>query len=172
MSTGPAQMWAGWRAGYIRSTVAEPEPSDGGACVFCRILGSGEPDESTYIIRRREECFAILNAYPYTNGHLMVMPVRHVAALEDLTVEESTCMWSMVTDAVRAMKAAYRPDGINVGANLGRAAGAGIPGHLHIQCLPRWVGDTSFMTSLADVRVLNEDLPETWTRLREGWPAP
>jgi ATP adenylyltransferase len=164
-------MWAGWRAGYIRSTATEPEPSDGDACVFCRILGSGEPDESTYIIRRREECFAILNAYPYTNGHLMVMPVRHVAALEDLTVEESTSMWSMVTDAVRAMKAAYRPDGINVGANLGRAAGAGIPGHLHIQCLPRWVGDTSFMTSLADVRVLNEDLPETWTRLREGWPA-
>lgn len=165
-------MWAGWRSGYIRSTATAPEPDDRDACIFCRILRSGEPDESTYVVHRRADSFAILNAYPYTNGHLMVMPVRHVAALEDLTVEESTSMWSLVTDAVRALKTAYTPDGINVGANLGRAAGAGIPGHLHIQCLPRWVGDTSFMTSLADVRVLNEDLPETWSRLREGWPTP
>jgi ATP adenylyltransferase len=165
-------MWAGWRSGYIRSTATAPAPTDGEACVFCRILASGEPDESTYIVRRAGPCFAILNAYPYTNGHLMVMPVRHLADLEDLTAEESTCLWSLVTDAVRALKSAYTPDGINVGANLGRAAGAGIPGHLHVQVLPRWVGDTSFMTSVADVRVLSEDLPETWARLREAWPQP
>jgi len=164
-------LWAGWRSGYIRSSSSSaPAPDDADACVFCRILASGEPDESTYIVSRRGPCFAILNAYPYTNGHLMVMPARHVADLEDLTDAESASLWSLVTDAVRSLKAAYAPDGINVGANLGRAAGAGIPGHLHMQCLPRWVGDTSFMTSLADVRVLNEDLPETWVRLREAWP--
>ncbi|MDQ6928453.1 MAG: HIT domain-containing protein [Actinomycetota bacterium] len=172
MTFGPGQMWAGWRSDYIRSGAGASSPDDEDACVFCRILSSGEPDESTYIVRRRDRCLAILNAYPYTNGHLMVMPARHVADLEDLTADESFCLWSLVTDAVRALKSAYKPDGINVGANLGRAAGAGIPGHLHIQCLPRWVGDTSFMTSLADVRVLNEALPETWVRLREGWPQP
>lgn len=169
MTYGPAQMWAGWRAGYIRSTATAPV-DENNECVFCAILESGEADEATYIVHRGDACFAILNAYPYTNGHLMVMPMRHVAELEELTAAESTCLWSVVTDAVRALKSAYAPDGINVGANLGRAAGAGIPGHLHVQCLPRWVGDTSFMTSLADVRVLNEDLPETWSRVREAWP--
>jgi ATP adenylyltransferase len=163
-------MWAGWRSGYIRSTATAPAPGDSSECIFCRIVKSGEPDEATYIVRRREECFAVLNAFPYTNGHLMVMPVRHIADLEDLEEEESACLWSLVTDAVRALKSAYAPDGINVGTNLGRAAGAGIPGHLHVQCLPRWFGDTSFMTSLADVRVLSEDLSETWARLREAWP--
>jgi ATP adenylyltransferase len=163
-------MWAGWRSGYIRSTATAPVDAESDECVFCRILSSGEPDEATYIVHRREHCFAILNAYPYTNGHLMLMPVRHLADLEELSREESACLWELVTDAVRTLKVAYEPDGINVGANLGRAAGAGIPGHLHVQCLPRWVGDTSFMTSLADVRVLNEDLPETWSRLREAWP--
>jgi ATP adenylyltransferase len=170
MTSGPAQMWAGWRSGYIRSTATAPSPEDSSECVFCRILRSGEPDEATYIVRRSDECFAILNAYPYTNGHLMVMPVRHLSDLEDLTPTECTCLWALVTDGVRALKTAYAPDGINVGANLGRAAGAGIPGHLHVQCLPRWFGDTSFMTSIADVRILNEDLTETWSRLRDAWP--
>jgi ATP adenylyltransferase len=163
-------MWAGWRSGYIRSTASAPTPEDASDCVFCRILQSGEPDEATYIVRRSEECFAILNAYPYTNGHLMVMPVRHLSDLEELTPTESACVWALVTEAVRALKSAYAPDGINLGANLGRAAGAGIPGHLHVQCLPRWFGDTSFMTSVADVRVLNEDLTETWARVRDAWP--
>lgn len=167
----PEQMWAGWRSAYIRSVADKPPLTDEESCVFCEILASGRSDEETYVLHRSGECFAILNAYPYTNGHLMVMPVRHVADLEDLTQPENACLWPMVTDAVRALKAAYTPDGVNVGANLGRAAGAGIPGHLHIQCLPRWVGDTSFMTSVADVRVLNEDLPETWRRLRKAWPG-
>ena len=114
---------------------------------------------------------ALLNAYPYTSGHLMVMPTRHVGELEALTAEESGAMWAGLSAAVRAIKASYRPDGLNVGANLGRAAGAGVPGHFHIHVLPRWNGDTSFMTTVADARVLPETLSFSASKLRAAWPA-
>jgi len=102
----------------------------------------------------------------------MVMPTRHVGELEDLgATDEAPELWSAVTAGVRALKKAYRPEGINVGANLGRAAGAGVPGHFHVHLLPRWNGDTNFMTSVAEVRVLPESLDATWTKLRSAWPA-
>jgi len=113
----------------------------------------------------------VLNAYPYTSGHLMVLPNRHVGDLEALEPGEAAELWDGVRRAVVAIKAAYRPGGINVGANLGRPAGAGIPGHLHFHALPRWDGDTNFMTTVAEVRVLPEPLDETWAKLREAWPA-
>jgi ATP adenylyltransferase len=115
---------------------------------------------------------AILNLYPYTSGHLMVVPTRHVADLEALTGEESAALWATMTDAVRALKSVYRPDAFNIGANLGKAAGAGVPGHFHVHVLPRWSGDTNFMTSVADARVLPEPLIDTGRRLRAAWPAP
>ena len=101
----------------------------------------------------------------------MVMPYREVAALEDLTPAEHTELWVGVRDAVVALKAAYAPDGVNVGINLGEAAGAGVPGHLHVHCLPRWAGDTNFMTSVAEVRVLPESLDVSWQKLRAAWPV-
>lgn len=162
------RLWAGWRTEYV-SAAGEAGPGDG-ACVFCRILGSGEPDEATKILWRGEHAIAILNAYPYTTGHLMVMPIRHVADLEDLNQLEQREVWDAVTDAVLAVKSAYGPDGINVGANLGRAAGAGVPGHLHVHALPRWSGDTNFMTSIAEVRVMPESLDATWRKLSAAWP--
>ena len=162
------RLWAGWRSDYVESVAYQP---DDGGCVFCRILESGEPDEETLVLWRDDVCFAILNLYPYTSGHLMVMPVRHVADLEDVAREEGAALWRALGDAVQALKRAYRPDGINVGANLGRGAGAGIPGHFHLHCLPRWSGDTNFMTSVAGVRVMPEALPVTWKRLREAWPT-
>ncbi len=113
---------------------------------------------------------ALLNAYPYTSGHLMVLPVRHVADLEDLDDQEGREMWESLRSAVVAVKAAYGPGGINVGANLGRAAGAGIPGHLHLHVVPRWGGDTNFMTSVADARVLPEALSTSAAKLRSAWP--
>ena len=100
----------------------------------------------------------------------MAMPTRHVADLEELDAEESAALWEGLSLGVRALKAAYHPDGVNVGANLGRAAGAGVPGHFHLHVLPRWVGDTNFMTALADARVLPEPLSDTASKLRAAWP--
>jgi ATP adenylyltransferase len=99
------------------------------------------------------------------------MPVRHVSDLADLTAEDSVLLWNAVRAAVTAISIAYKPDGINMGANLGRAAGAGIPRHVHMHVLPRWAGDTNFMTSVAGVRVMPESLPESWRRLNEAWPT-
>jgi ATP adenylyltransferase len=114
--------------------------------------------------------FALLNAYPYTSGHLMVVPTRHVADLEQLTGAESAAVWVGQASAVIAIKRAYRPDGLNLGVNLGRVAGAGIPGHFHVHALPRWNGDTNFMTALASTRVMPESLPDTDAKLRAAWP--
>ena len=163
------RLWAGWRSEYVET--ATSEPSGEADCVFCGILASGEPDDVTYVVWRGERCAALLNAYPYTNGHLMVLPVRHVGELEDLDDGERVEVWSAVTDAVRALKAAYSPDGLNVGVNLGRSAGAGVPGHFHVHCLPRWNGDTNFMTTVAETRVLPESLPASWEKVRAAWPS-
>ncbi len=162
------RLWAEWRSTYVAG-IAASAPS--GQSVFTQILGTGLPDDETHIVWRGEECFAILNAYPYGSGHLMVMPYREVAALEDLTIAEHTELWFGVRDAVAALKAAYAPDGVNVGMNLGQAAGAGVPGHLHVHCLPRWAGDTNFMTSVAETRVLPESLDVTWQKVRAAWPV-
>lgn len=163
MTQGLERLWAGWRGEYIATT--KPEDQDGPACVFCRILASGEPDESTHVLWRGERTFAILNAYPYTSGHLMVMPLRHVGALEELDDDEADELFRGVRRAVAAVKKAYVPAGFNIGANLGVAAGAGVPGHLHMHVLPRWAGDTNFMTSIAEARVLPETLGQTWQKL-------
>ena len=168
MSDPLGRLWAGWRTEYV-SSAGEAGPGDDG-CVFCRILGSGLDDAETKVVWRGDGVVALLNAYPYTSGHVMVMPVRHVGELEDLDGAEGAEVWAAVTAGVRALKAAYRPEGINVGANLGRAAGAGVPGHFHVHLLPRWNGDTNFMTSVAEVRVLPESLDATWSKLRSAWP--
>jgi len=161
------QLWAGWRGEYIESAAS----GDDEGCVFCRILASDDPPESTYVVWRDDRCAAVLNAYPYTSGHLMVMPVRHLAGPEDLSGDEAAALWAAVTEAVRALKAAYRPEGLNLGANLGRAAGAGVPGHFHVHCVPRWNGDTNFMTATAATRVLPESLPATFEKVRKAWPS-
>jgi ATP adenylyltransferase len=160
------RLWAGWRTEYVSRAAAT---GAGEECVLCRILASDEPPEATYVLWRDEVSAAVLNAFPYTSGHLMVLPVRHAAEIEDLHAEESTALWAVLTDAARALKAAYQPHGINMGINLGRAAGAGVPGHFHVHCLPRWEGDTNFMTSVMEARVLPESLPATYERLSGAW---
>ncbi len=167
--SGLEHLWAAWRSEYVTSVSAPEAPHED--CVFCRLIAEGDPGEPNGIVWRDELNFAVLNAYPYASGHLLVMPVRHVSDLADLTKEESLGLWGATLAAVRAVRAAYDPDGVNMGANLGRAAGAGIPRHVHMHVVPRWVGDTNFMTSVAGVRVLPQSLAESWRRLHDAWPS-
>ena len=139
--------------------------------MFCRLAASGPPSEENLVVWRGDVTFAVMNAYPYATGHLLVMPLRHVADLADLTAEESTELWSALRRSLAAIEAAYDPDGLNMGANLGRAAGAGLPAHVHLHALPRWSGDTNFMTSVAGTRVMPETLQLSWKRLSDAWPA-
>jgi len=163
------RLWAGWRSSYLE-TVGADAPPDAGGCVFCGLLSAGAPDEETLVVWRSPLMAAVLNAYPYGSGHVLLMPTRHVGDLDAVVGDERAALWDAVHAGVAAVTSAYRPDGVNIGSNLGRAAGAGIPGHLHIHVLPRWDGDTNFITAIADARVLPEPLGETWRKLREAWP--
>ncbi len=138
--------------------------------VFTAILNSGLDDEESYIVHRGRYVFALLNAFPYATGHTLVMPYREIADLEDLQGAEAAELWSTVTDAVRAVKAAYHPGGVNVGVNLGRPAGGSVSEHLHVHVVPRWVGDGNFMTAIANARTIPEALTDTAARLRSAWP--
>jgi ATP adenylyltransferase len=167
------RIWAGWRAAYVgdhAAGTADAARTDGGS-VFTRLVESGAPDEETGIVYRGERVFAILNRFPYGTGHVLVMPYREVADLSELTDEEHAELWSTVREAVTAVRAAYDPDGVNIGANLGEAAGAGVPGHVHVHVLPRWSADSNFMTAVAETRVLPEALPDTWAKLTAAWPT-
>lgn len=163
------RLWAGWRSSYV-AAAGQGLPEAGEGSVFRRILAAGLPDEESHIVWRGEQVFAILNAFPYTSGHVLVMPYREVGELEDLTPDEATELWSAVRDTVAALKRAYRPHGINIGLNLGEAAGAGVPSHLHVHVLPRWGADSNFMTAVAEARVLPESLSDSWRKLRDAWP--
>jgi ATP adenylyltransferase len=168
------RLWAGWRSAYVTehaAGTADAVQTDGGS-VFTRILAAGVSDQDSGIVHRGPHCFAILNRFPYGTGHLLVMPYREVSGLDGLTDEEHVELWSTVREAVSALTAAYQPDGVNIGVNLGSAAGAGVPGHLHVHVLPRWAADSNFMTAVAETRVLPEALPDTWARLTAAWPAP
>jgi ATP adenylyltransferase len=163
-------LWAGWRREYIVEATARERTGDEADCVFCRLAASGPPSEDNLVVWRGETAFVVLNAYPYASGHVLVLPLRHVGAMADLTADESTELWAATQAAVAAIEGAYEPDGLNMGANLGRAAGAGIPAHLHLHVLPRWSGDTNFMTSVAETRVMPETLQLSWKRLTDAWP--
>lgn len=167
------RLWAGWRSAYVQAHGAGTADavSTAGGSVFSRILASDLPDDQTGIVHRGETAFAILNRFPYGSGHLLVMPYREVAELAALTDDEHAELWATVRDAVAAVTAAYSPHGVNVGANLGEAAGAGVPGHLHVHVLPRWHADSNFMTAVAETRVLPEPLDASWAKLTAAWPA-
>jgi ATP adenylyltransferase len=143
--------------------VGAAEPSAG--CVFCTALNAND-DRSRLVLQRGRHAFLILNAYPYTSGHLMAAVNRHVATIRDATAEELADAMRLVQIAVGALTDEYRSHGFNIGVNQGRVAGAGIEDHLHIHVVPRWNGDVNFMSAVGDVRVLPEALDATWTRLR------
>jgi ATP adenylyltransferase len=168
-------LWAGWRRQYIveatererAGTLTRSESE----CVFCALAQSGSPSEENLVVWRGELSFVVMNAYPYASGHVLVLPLRHVGPLAELTEAESAELWSATQMSLATIEKAYDPDGLNMGANLGRAAGAGLPGHLHLHALPRWSGDTNFMTSVAETRVLPETLQLSWKRLTDAWPG-
>ena len=161
------RLWAGWRAAYVAGA-AEIPSTGADDCLFCALASA--PDDESLVVARDELVFAVMNAYPYTSGHLMIAPLRHEAELENLKGDEATAVMTMTQHAVSALKSAYTPDGINAGLNLGRPAGAGVPGHVHVHVLPRWTGDTNFMTTVAETRVLPEDLRTSWEKVRAAWP--
>jgi ATP adenylyltransferase len=166
-------LWAGWRHEYIEGATARERAGevshDSSACVFCRLAESGPPSSENLVVWRGEWSFVVLNAYPYASGHVLVLPQRHVGNLGELSRAESAEVWSATQGAVATLEAAYDPDGLNMGANLGRAAGAGIPAHVHLHVVPRWSGDTNFMTSVAGTRVMPETLQSVWKRLSQAW---
>lgn len=160
------RLWASWRTEYVTKAVSSAH--DSVDCVFCRLAEAGEGEEAG-VVHLGELTMCVLNAFPYGSGHLLVLPRRHEGDLLSLSEAESDELWRTARTAVAALEVAYRPAGINLGANLGEAAGAGIPAHLHLHCLPRWSGDTNFMTSIAETRVLPESLETTWRKVRSAW---
>ena len=169
---GLARLWAGWRTEYIARVsddAAELRIDSDGLSLFERVLA--RPDDEALVVHRGERVAAVLNAYPYGSGHLLVLPTQAVADISDLTDVQATELWATVADAVAAVRAAYSPDGVNVGLNLGTAAGAGVPDHLHVHVLPRWAADANFMTAVAETRVLPEPLTASYAKLRAAWPT-
>jgi ATP adenylyltransferase len=155
-------LWTPWRYSYVTNSVGPMQ------CVFCAAAADNH-DRDTLIVHRATHNFIILNRFPYTNGHVMVVPYQHVASLAALPPEALSEMMNLARDTEQRLRSLYNPDGINIGINIGRAAGAGIAEHIHMHVLPRWFGDTNFMTATGETRVLPELLEVTWDRLRTAF---
>jgi ATP adenylyltransferase len=158
-------LWAPWRLEYVAQADEQP------GCVFCTEAAGELPEAESLVVARGERCFVLLNKYPYSSGHLMVAPARHLDTLGDLDDDEALELHRLAVASLAALDAAMSPHGHNLGWNLGRVAGAGIVDHLHLHVVPRWGGDTNFMPVLADVKVIPEHLRATRDRLREAWPS-
>jgi ATP adenylyltransferase len=156
-------IWSPWRMTYISRTKKEK------GCIFCDATDKEDGVENL-IVLRGQRSFVILNRYPYTSGHVMVVPYDHVSTLEELDGETVMECMALTKQAIQAIGKVYKPEGFNIGANLGAVAGAGITNHIHFHVVPRWGGDTNFMTAVGGTRVLPEDLCDTLSRLKEAWP--
>jgi ATP adenylyltransferase len=154
-------LWTPWRYAYVSTA----EKAVG--CVFCEAVK--ESDDKALIVHRGRHCFVILNAYPYTPGHVMVVPYAHLDELQKLPTEAANEMMALTQRMETVLRALYHPDGINLGMNIGKAAGAGIAGHIHMHVLPRWVADANFMSVVGETRVLPETLEVTWGRMRTAF---
>lgn len=158
------RLWSPWRYRYVTTGI----PSD--TCIFCTKPAAND-DESTLIVLRAERNFVILNLYPYTSGHLMIAPYEHVPTLGEAHPDTRTEMMQLMARAEKALLDTYRPEGINIGMNIGEAAGAGVAGHIHMHVLPRWYGDVNFITSVSETRVLPEELDITYQRLKAAFAS-
>jgi ATP adenylyltransferase len=187
------RLWTPWRYNYITGADEQrsdrrkgvPErlsdwPGEDRQCVFCNLIGSvewgsGQPmgaeqaEKAAHVVVRLQRCFVCLNAFPYASGHVLIVPYRHADSLALLPAAEAEEMMRTAQRLETVLREVYRPDGLNLGLNLGKAAGAGVANHIHIHQLPRWLGDTNFMTVTAETRILPETLDVTWERLRAAW---
>ena len=154
-----SHLWTPWRMPYLRGEEHLPED-----CLFC--IKPQSEDAKAHLVYRGRLCYVILNRFPYTNGHLMIVPYKHAATLEDLDAETLAEMMALTQLSLRVLREAYDPQGFNVGLNIGAAAGAGIAGHIHLHVVPRWSGDTNYMTTLGQTRTIPEWLDQTYERLR------
>ncbi len=150
---------------YLQSDQPKPD-----GCIFCAAVATPD-DERTLVLHRGRHCFIILNLYPYNNGHLMIVPFDHSESIEQLPAEALAEMMTLSQKCLSMLRRAYSPQAFNLGINIGSAAGAGVPGHVHLHIVPRWAGDTNFMSALANTRVIPEELSQTYQRLRELWQA-
>lgn len=155
-------LWSPWRMRYV--TNAEKP----GTCVFCD-AAQEKDDKLNFVVRRGKDAYVILNRYPYTSGHLMIVPNQHVPSIEDLSPEVRAEMMELVNTSIGVLRRVYQPDGFNVGINMGEAAGAGIAEHAHIHIVPRWAGDTSFISTVGETRVIPEELNMTFDRISREW---
>lgn len=154
------QLWAPWRIEYVRKAKES-------GCILCQKLGQND-DEANFILYRSQNNFVILNAFPYNPGHLMIAPYRHIANLQDLTDDEAREHFNLVKKSLALLKQVLKPDGFNLGLNIGKSAGAGIEEHLHTHIVPRWQGDANFMPVLSNTRVISEGLAATYKKLKDA----
>jgi ATP adenylyltransferase len=157
-------LWAPWRMEYITE---EPRPD----CLFCRVIEHPDDKDAALVVWRPDGAIVMLNKYPYNPGHAMVAPVAHLGALEDLDDDQTTALMRALKRTVTVLKAVLKPEGFNIGANIGRVAGAGMPDHIHLHVVPRWNGDTNFMPVLGEVKVVNEHLLQTAAKLSEAFSS-
>jgi len=184
------RLWTPWRYAYISGQIAEPgHASRKGVpealsawpgdlhCVFCNMIASvdhaiahgmvhDEAEKAVWLLHRGEHCFLCLNAFPYSTGHLLIVPYQHLAGLAELPAPAAQEMMRLAQTSETVLRQTYKPDGLNLGINLGEAAGAGVAAHLHMHALPRWIGDANFMSVIAETRILPETLETTWSKLR------
>lgn len=156
-------LWSPWRYEYIASGAAN---AGSGGCIFCSIRDDPDRDEANFVVYRADHSFVVLNIYPYISGHLLIVPYEHVAELDATSKPATDELMDLTKRCQTALREVYQPPGFNIGMNLGKAAGAGIVDHIHIHILPRWTGDTNFMSSIGDTRVIPEALPTTYQKLR------
>jgi len=156
------RMWSPWRMKYIE------QPGESNGCFFCEAVANPQ-DPQHLVVHDSSRAFVIVNRYPYASGHIMVVPKEHIPSLAGMEPDVLQEMIGLLAKAQSVLQAVYQPEGFNIGANLGAAAGAGVPGHFHFHIVPRWVGDTNFMSTLGETRVLPEEVSETHRRLQQAW---
>ncbi|MEM3925999.1 MAG: HIT domain-containing protein [Desulfurococcaceae archaeon] len=157
-------LWNPWRIEYIKSFNERKTEEE---CIFCRLKDL--KDEEALIVHRGKYSFVVLNAYPYNSGHMMIAPYRHIPDFENLSEEEIHEIMFLTKKSIKVLKEVYKPNGFNIGLNIGRAAGAGVPGHIHLHIVPRWIGDTNFMAIIAGVKPLPESLKDSYNAIIKAW---
>ncbi len=167
-------LWAPWRIKYVQGLDEKPHPeknddqtTEDGKCFICHILQHPQQDDKNLVLWRTDKSISILNRFPYNNGHLLIAPVRHIPDLDQATDEELLEMTKLTRETQKALSLTIKPHGFNVGMNFGRCAGAGLPGHLHIHVVPRWDGDTNYMSVCSDTKVISQSLTELLELLRQ-----